>query len=159
MKDLNLEIDSQYSTFSLSIVLHLIHNNEEYKELWSKKYPNTAPFANNFFKNSNCGCRPNLVNQYKRDRFNADIMTVNFINTHEDPFKKKNPKEGEEDEKLDLKGFCDKVGSQELNGFVFAIPASEGHYKDFLASIQQKNAEFSHFNTLQLNDKIILTFF
>ena len=122
MEDLKLDIDSRYSTYSLSIVLHLIHNNEEFKNLWIEKYPSTESYANNFFKNENCGCRPSLVTMYKRDRFNAD-------------------------------------GSQNLDGFVFAIPATEGHYKDFLASLQQKNAKFSHFNTLQLNDKIILTFF
>lgn len=145
MEDLKLDIDPRYSTYSISIILHLIHNNEEYKDLWCKTYPNTEPFANNFFKNENCGCRPNLVNQYKRDRFNADLMTVNFINTHEDV--------------IDMDKFCEEVGGQNLDGFVFAIPATEGHYKDFLASLQQKNAKFSHFNTLQLNDKIILTFF
>ena len=145
MEDLKLDIDSRYSTYSLSIVLHLIHNNEEFKNLGVEKYPSTESYANNFFKNENCGCRPSLVTADKRDRFNADIMTVNFINTHKDA--------------IDLDKFFEEDGSQNLDGFVFAIPATEGHYKDFLASLQQKNAKFSHFNTLQLNDKIILTFF
>lgn len=145
MDNLMLDIDPKYSTYSLAIVLHLIHNNEEYKNLWCEKYPQTSSFANNFFKDENCGCRPGLVSQYKRDRFNADVMTVNFINTHEGC--------------IDLDKFFNGEGSQDLEGFVFAIPATEGHYKDFLASLQQKNAKFSHFNTIQLNDKIILTFF
>lgn len=142
---MNLEIDKRYSTYSLSIILHLLRKSEDYKNLWCEKYPKTEGFANNFFKNENCGCRPHLVTQYKKDRFNADIMTVNFLN--------ENP------EVLDLPEFFESTGGQELAGHVFAIPAQEGHYKDFLAALHQKNAIFSHFNTIQLNDKIILTFF
>jgi|TARA_B110000305_G_C19321138_1_gene579007 hypothetical protein len=142
---MNLEIDPRYSTYSLSIILHLIHNNEDYKNEWIKKYPKTESFATNFFNNENCGCRPKLVSQYKKDRFHADVMTVNFINSNEDV--------------IDFDKFCEENGGQDLTGHVFAIPASEGHYQDFLAAIQQKNATFSHFNTIQINEKILLTFF
>lgn len=142
---MKLEIDSRYSTYSLSIVLHLIHNNEDYKNMWCEKYPDTSSFANNFFKNENCGCRPHLVNTYKKDRFNADLMTVNFINENPDS--------------INLEEFFSSNGGQELQGHVFAIPATEGHYKDFLAAVQQKNGIFSYFTTLSIEDKILITFF
>tara|TARA_B100000497_G_C7309058_1_gene208356 strand:- start:108 stop:536 length:429 start_codon:yes stop_codon:yes gene_type:complete len=142
---MKLQIDKRYSTYSLSIVLHLIHNNEEYKNLWCESYPESESYANNFFKNENCGCRPRLVEAYNLDRFNADIMTVNFIN--------ENP------EAINLEEFFKSSGGQELKGHVFAIPSTEGHFKDFLSSVQQKNGIFSHFNTLTIEDKILITFF
>lgn len=142
---MKLDIDSRYSTFSLSIVLHLLHNNEEYSKLWISKYPNTENQAKNFFKNENCGCRPALVFQYKKDRFSADLLTVNFINENEGS--------------LNFDEFCKEKGGQELKGHVFAIPAEEHHYKDFLASLEQRRGIYDHFSTLKLNDKILITFF
>jgi len=45
------DISIQYSTHSISIVLHLLHNNEDYNKLWIKKFPKTKAQASNFFKN------------------------------------------------------------------------------------------------------------
>lgn len=141
---MNLEIESSYNAYSLGVVLHLIRNNEDYRKLWLDKYSETENFVNNFVKNENCGCRPSIIRQYKKDRFAADKMTVNFINSCDsfnyEEFVKANP-------------------AQELEGAVFAIPNTEAHYKDFLAALQQKNARFKHFNSIQIDDKIILTFF
>ena len=141
---MNVNISSEYSAFSVGIVLHLIRNNDEYRKMWIEKYPQTEQFVNNFHKNENCGCRPSIIRQYKKDRFNADVMTVDFINSIDsfdvDEYVKSNP-------------------AQDLDGAVFAIPNTEAHYKDFLAALQQKNARFTYFNTLQIDDKIILTFF
>lgn len=142
---MNLEIDQRYSTFSLSIVLHLLHTNEDYSKLWVSKYPSTEGPAKNFLKDENCGCRPSLVFQYKKDRFFADIMTVNFLNENPDT--------------LDFDSFCKEKGGQELKGHVFAIPAEEHHYKDFLASLEQRRGIYDHFSTLKMDDKILITFF
>ena len=142
---MKLDIDSRYSTFSLSIVLYLLHNNEDYNKLWISKYPTTEGQAKNFFKNENCGCRPALVFQYKKDRFPADLFTVNFINENKGS--------------LDFDKFCKEKGGQELKGHVFAIPAEEHHYKDFLASLEQRRGIYDHFSTLKINDKILITFF
>ena len=49
------DISIEYSTHSISIVLHLLHNNEDYNKLWIKKFPKTKAQASNFFKNENCG--------------------------------------------------------------------------------------------------------
>ena len=88
-----------------------------------KNFPKTEGPANNF-KNENCGCRPALVAQYKAKRFEADLMTVNFLNT--------NPNNA-----LKIDDFIKKA-EKHLAGHVFAIPATEGHYKDFLASLEQQ---------------------
>ena len=139
------DIDPRYSTFSVSIFLHLIHNDEKFKNLWIKGYPKTESFANNFFNNENCGCRPSLISAYRRNRFNADLMIVAYL--------KENP------DVLNFDEFCNGNGGQDLSGHVFAIPQEEAHYKDFLAALQQKNSIYSHFNTIQMNDKILITFF
>jgi len=141
---MSLTTDSRYSTYSLSIVLYLIHNNEDYKNLWCEKYPNAKQYAENFFKDENCGCRPGIIKQYKLDRFHADIMTVEFINKNKDC--------------LNFDEF-EKIGKRDISGHVFSIPKSEGHYQDFLASLQQKNTTYSHFNTTVIDDKILVTFF
>jgi len=143
---MKLESHPEYSKYSLSIVLHLIRTNEEYKKLWIKTFPKTEAPANNFSKNENCGCRPSLVSQYKLKRFEADLMTVNFLNSHPD-------------NSLKINDFIKNQASRDLAGHVFAIPATEGHYKDFLASIEQQNSEYRYFDTLKMNDKIIITFF
>jgi len=141
---MNLEIDQRYSILSLGIFLHLMHNNEKFKNLWLDKYPNTKNYAENFFKNENCGCRPKLIQQYKKDRFNADILIVSFINENKDC--------------IDFNEI-EKKGSRDIRGHVFSIPASEAHYQDFLASIHQKNADYDHFTSTVIKDKILLTFF
>ena len=142
---MNLEIDPRYSTYSISIVLHLLHNNEEYSKLWISKYPQTESQASNFFKNENCGCRPVLLSTYKKHRFQIDVFTVDFINSNK--------------KSIDLEKFFEENGGQDLAGHVFAIPEGEGHYKDFLAAIQQKKGRFSYFNTMQIDGKILVTFF
>lgn len=142
---MNLEIDPRYSTYSTSIVLHLLHNNEEYSKLWISKFPKTESQASNFFKNENCGCRPVLLSTYKKHRFQIDVFTVDFINSNK--------------KAIDLEKFFEENGGQDLAGHVFAIPEGEGHYKDFLAAIQQKKGRFSYFNTIQIDGKILVTFF
>ena len=142
---MNLEVDKKYSTFSTSIIFHLLHNCEDYKNLWLDKYPDLSNQINNYFKNVNCGCRPVLLQHYKRLRFDIDVFTVNFIN--------QNP------EVIDLDEFCKKTGSQDLRGTMFSIDNDLSSYKDFMASLQQKNASFSSFNAFIVDDKIIVTFF
>jgi hypothetical protein len=141
---MNTEIKSSYNAYSIGIVLHLIRNNEKYRKLWIEKYPITENFVNNFVKDENCGCRPSIIKQYKKDRFAADLMTVNFINENKD---------------FDIDEFAKTNPPQYLENAVFALPNTEAHYKDFLAALQQKNARFSHFTSIQIDDKIILTFF
>lgn len=140
-----MQIDPRYSTYSTSIILHLIHNNENYKNLWVDNFPDVAQPANNYFKNVNCGCRPALVSLYKKLRYEVDFITVNFI--------KENPK------CLDFDDFCKNKGKQDLRGAIFSIRKREADFKDFMASLQEKNAEFSAFNTLELEDKFLITFF
>ena len=142
---MNLEIDKRYSTYSTSIVLHLLHTNDKYNKLWIETFPDTSSQAKNFRKNENCGCRPTLLSTYKRNRFHVDLMTVDFIN--------KNNKT------IDIETFFDDEGGQDLAGHVFAIPEGEAHYRDFLSAIQQKRGKYSHFNTIQMNGKILITFF
>lgn len=141
---MNLSIDKRYSSLSIGIFLHLAHNNEKFKEEWIQKYPNTKQYAENFFKDENCGCRPKLIQQYKADRFNADIMIVTFINNNEGV--------------IDWKEMEQK-GERDVAGHVFSIPATEAHYQDFLASLHQKNAQYDHFTAVVIKDKMILTFF
>lgn len=140
---MNLEIRSEYNNVAMGLVLHLVRKNEDYRKLWLSKYPETENYVNNFVKNENCGCRPSILKQYKRDKFNADMMTVDFINNCED---------------FDFDQYLKDNPAQYLEGNVFAIPNTEAHYKDFLAALHQKNAKFNYFNTLQVSDKIILTF-
>tara|TARA_B100002019_G_scaffold293175_1_gene319160 strand:- start:20379 stop:20804 length:426 start_codon:yes stop_codon:yes gene_type:complete len=141
---MNLSIDKRYSSLSLGILLHLIHNNEDFKNKWIEKYPNTKQYAENFFKDENCGCRPRIIQQYKADRFDADIFIVNYINENEGV--------------IDWNEMESKA-ERDISGHVFSIPATESHYQDFLSSLHQKNATYEHFTSLVLKDKIILTFF
>lgn len=142
---MKLDIDSKYSTFSTSIIFHLLRKSEEYKNLWIEKYPQYTNQLNNFFKNEHCGCRPVLMQQYKKLRFEIDVFTVNFINENPDV--------------LDVDKFCKETGSQDLRGTVFSINNDMNAYKDFMASLQQKNASFNGFNTITIDDKIVATFF
>lgn len=138
-------IDNRYSTYSTSIIFYLLHNNEDYKNLWVDKFPETENQANNFFKNVNCGCRPVLLNLYKKLRFEVDLLTVNFI--------KENPT------CIDFDKFCKEVGGQNLRGSVFSIPKTESDFKDFMAALQEKKADFNAFNTVEFEDKILISFF
>ena len=142
---MNLEIDKKYSTFSISIIFHLLHNCEDYKNLWIEKYPELSSQVNNFFKNTNCGCRPVLLQNYKKLRFDIDVFTVDFINNNPDI--------------IDVDEFCKKTGSQDLRGTMFSIDNNIASYKDFMASLQQKNASFNNFNAFIIDDKIVVTFF
>ena len=142
---MNLKIDPKYNTYSTSIIFHLLHNNEDYKNLWIKSYPEISQQAENFFKNENCGCRPVLLQNYKRFKFDIDVLTVNFIN--------ENPSS------IDIDEFCKTKGSQDLRGTMFSINNNVGSYKDFLAALQQKNASFNNFNAITIDDKIVVTFF
>lgn len=138
-------IDKRYSTYSTSIIFHLLHNNEDYNKLWIENYPDTEPQATNFFNNENCGCRPVLLHKYKKFRFDIDLFTVDFLN--------KNP------DVINFDEFCESVGRQDLRGTMFSVKKSESSFKDFFANLQTKNSSFSYFNTLVLEDKILVTFF
>jgi len=138
-------IDHRYSTYSIPIVFYLLHNNEEYKNKWVERFPENENQANNFFKNENCGCRPVLLHTYQKLRFEADSMTVDFINSNPDC--------------IDFDKFCEEVGGQNLRGAIFSVRKRESDFKDFMATLQQKKAEFNAFNTLELEDKILITFF
>lgn len=142
---MNLDIDPRYNTYSLSIVLHLLHNNLDYNKLWISKYPQTESQASNFFKNSECGCRPVLVRNYKKFRFSIDCMTVDFIN--------QNPSV------LDFDNFCKTVGGQDLRGTIFSVENTESAYKDFVATLLEKKSLFSYYNTVSIGDRILITFF
>ncbi len=142
---MNLSIDSRYSTFSTSIIFHLLHNNERYNLLWQDKFPNLSNQASNFFKDQNCGCRPPLLQNYLKNRFTIDLYTVEFIN--------KNP------DSIDINEFCETVGEQNLRGSMFVIESTTNAFKDFMSSLQQKRASFSNFNAINIDDKIVITFF
>jgi hypothetical protein len=141
----DLNIDDRYSTYSISIILHLLHNNEEYNKLWISHFPQTESQASNFFKDENCGCRPVLLQTYKKLRFKADLFTVKFLID--------NPSVINFDE------FIQNVGGQDLRGSMFSIKKTESDFKDFMSIIQQKKAAFTYFNTVALEDKILITFF
>lgn len=141
---MNLEIDKRYSTLSLGIFLDLMHNNEKFNKIWIEKYPEQRPYSENFFKDENCGCRPRLIAKYKAQRFEADKLIVNFINENEGC--------------IDFNEIDGKA-ERDITGHVFSIPATEAHYQDFLASLHQKNAFYSHFSAVTIKDKMILTFF
>ena len=142
---MNFNIDKKYNKYSLSIILYLIHNNEKYNKLWIKCYPQTETAATNFFKDQNCGCKPVLVSEYKNDRFCADMMTVNFINENEDC--------------IDLDSFCENEAERDIAGHIFSIPEGEGHYKDFIATLQEKRFKFKFFNSIKIDGRILITFF
>lgn len=142
---MNLKVDQRYNTFSIKIVLHLIHNSKQYNDLWVKNYPDTETAASNFFNDSNCGCKPVLLSQYKKDKFNADVMTVNFIN--------ENP------ESINLEEIFKDDTERDLHGHIFSIPEGEGHFKDFISTIQEKRYSFKFFNTTKMDNKIFFTFF
>jgi hypothetical protein len=142
---MNLDIDKRYSQYSESVVLNLIHTNEEYRDLWISKYEDTEDQANSYFKDINCGCSPVLLANYKKNRFPIDVMTVDFIN--------KNP------ECIDLDKFISEKAPRYVAGHIFSIPEGEGHYKEFIASIQADKFIFNHFTTLKVDDRILITFF
>jgi len=140
---MNLNIDQRYSTYSASIVFYLLHHNQEYSNIWKDKYPQFVNQLDNYFKDINCGCRPPLIQFYRKNRFEIDVFTVDFINNQN---------------LIDFDSFCEKFGGQNLRGAMFSIPNNESSYKDFLASLQVKNASFNNFQTLQFDDKILITF-
>lgn len=142
---MNSKIDPRYSTFSVSIIFHLLHNNEEYKNIWVENYPHISNQAENFFKNENCGCRPVLLQNYRKFRFDIDLLTVNFLNDNPDV--------------LDFDEFCNSVGSQDIRGAAFSVNNNQNDFKDFLATIQQKNYSFNYFSTQTFDDKILVSFF
>ena len=45
--------DSRYNTYSLSVVLYLLHNSEEYNKIWLDKYQAISDPISNFFKKLN----------------------------------------------------------------------------------------------------------
>lgn len=139
-----LYIDKRYNKNSLYVVLYLIHNNEDYKNLWVETFPDQKGFANNYHKNENCGCKPRIVSKYKEERFAADYLTVEFLT--------KNPEAINFDD-------VEKEASPDVTGNVFSVPATESHYQDFLASLQQKNAMFNFFVPTRIGDKLIISFF
>lgn len=142
---MNLEITKDYSTYSTSIVLHLLHNSEDYNNIWKEKYPELSNQLNNFFKNENCGCRPPILQNYIKNRFHIDVFTVDFINSN--------------DSKFDIENFIKEKGSQNLRGAMFVLDNNISSYQDFLASLQQKKASFNNFNAINIGDKIVVTFF
>ena len=90
--------------------------------------------ASNFFNDPNCGCKPVLLSQYRKDKFNADIMTVSFINENPDC--------------INFEEFYEKYASRDIAGHIFSIPEGEGNYKDFIATLQEKRYIFKFFNTI-----------
>lgn len=142
---MNLEIDKRYSTYSISIVLYLLHNSQNYNDLWVSRYPDTEMQAKNYYKDINCGCQPVLLQKYTKLRFDIDVMTVNFIN--------KNP------ECIEFDSFCETHGGQDLRGNMFSIKNKESDFKNFMSTLKEKNARFDSFNTLTLEDKTLITFF
>lgn len=127
----NLNIDDRYSTYSISIILYLLHNNEDYNKLWISHFPQTENQASNFFKDENCGCRPVLLQTYKKLRFKADLFTVQFLID--------NPSAINFDE------FTKEIGGQDLRGSMFSVNKTESDFKDFMSIIQQKKL---HLHTL-----------
>ena len=143
---MNLEIDKRYSTYSISIVLYLLHNNQNYNDLWVSKYPDTEMQAKNYFKDVNCGCQAcSYCRSIPNSEFDIDVMTVNFIN--------QNP------ECIDFDSFCETHGGQDLRGNMFSIKNKESDFKNFMSTLKEKNARFDSFNTLTLEDKTLITFF
>ena len=140
-----MKIDPRYNTYATSIIFHLLHNNEEYNKLWIEKYPDTKPQASNYFKDINCGCAPVLLQKYRKFRFDIDFITVQFLLKFPDA--------------LNFDEFCKNSGKQELRGTMFAIEKKESSFKDFIANLHTRNASFTFFNTLELDDKILVTFF
>ena len=139
-----LYIDKRYNKHSLYVILHLIHNSEEFKNQWVDRFSDQSSYANNYHKDVNCGCKPRIVSKYKEERFAADCLAVSFIEENPDvvDFEK-----------------VEEDSSPDIVGHAFAMPATEAHYQDFLASLQEKNAMFNHFVPVQLGDKLIVTFF
>ena len=142
---MNLDVHEQYSQYSESIILHLIHNSEKYKDLWIEKFPETKDQANNYFNDVNCGCSPVLLHQYKAARFHADLMTVDFINSNSDAF--------------NMEDFMKTNPAKHVQGHVFSIPAQESSYKEFISSLQANRFIFNHYITTQIDDRILITFF
>jgi hypothetical protein len=140
----DLYIDKRYNRYSLYVILYLIHNNENFKNKWVEKFPDQDSYANSYHKDENCGCKPRIVTRYKEDRFSADCLTAEFINQNEGC--------------IDFDEVEEKA-SPDITGHAFAISATEAHYQDFLASLQQKNAMFNNFVPVTLGDKLIVTFF
>ena len=140
----DLYIDKRYNRYSLYVILYLIHNNENFKNKWVEKFPDQDSYANSYHKDENCGCKPRIVTRYKEDRFGADCLAVEFINQNEGC--------------IDFDEVEEKA-SPDITGHAFAMPATEAHYQDFLASLQQKNAMFNNFVPVTLGDKLIVTFF
>tara|TARA_R110000765_G_C18855638_1_gene599460 strand:+ start:703 stop:1131 length:429 start_codon:yes stop_codon:yes gene_type:complete len=140
----DLYIDKRYNRYSLFVVLHLIHNHEEFKNIWIDKFVDQETYANNYFKDENCGCKPKIVSCYKQERFAADCIAVKFINENPDSVNFDN---------------VESDASPDITGNAFSMPATEAHYQDFLASLQQKNAMFNHFVPVTIGDKLIVTFF
>lgn len=142
---MNLEIDKRYSTYSISIVLYLLHNSQNYNDLWVSRYPDTEMQAKNYYKDINCGCQSVLLQKYTKLRFDIDVMTVHFIN--------KNP------ECIEFDSFCETHGGQDLRGNMFSIKNKESDFKNFMSTLKEKNARFNSFNTLTFEDKTLITFF
>lgn len=140
----DLHINNKYNKYSLYIILHLIHNDESFKDAWIERFPDQKSYAENFFKNENCGCKPRIVSLYHAERFAADLLTVQYIN--------KNPDCINWEE-------IEKEAAPDVTGHVFSVPATESHYQDFLASLQQKNAMFNFFVPTKINDKLLISFF
>ena len=141
---MDLHIDPRYNRHSIFVVLHLLHNNQEFSDMWLEKYPDQVSFATNYFKDENCGCKTHLIRKYRQDRFAVDVMVAKFIEDNEGcvDFDK-----------------VEEESSTDISGQAFSMPATEGHYQDFLASLQQKNAMFNHFTPVILGEKLIVTFF
>lgn len=138
-------IDKRYSTFSTSIVFYLLHNNEDYNNLWIENLPELENQCKNFFKDEKCGCRPPLMQNYLKFKFEIDRFTVDFLNRKEVDF--------------DFDDFCSNHGSQNLRGTVFSVDNTIAAYKDLMASVQQKNASFNFFTSIIIEDKIVISFF
>lgn len=142
---MDYNIDTKYSVYSASIIFHLLRSSKAYNDLFVKHHPDLAGPLTNFYSNEDCGCRANIYKRYKKLRFQIDLMTVKFIN--------ENP------ECIDIKSFCDSIGELNLKGTMFSIPNTESDLKDFLSKMNIKNASYSGFNTIVIDDRILITFY
>jgi len=142
---MNLNINPKYNTYSLSIILHLLHHSEDYNDIWVSNYPSISSQLKNFFNDENCGCKSIIVQNYYKFRFEVDLFTVKFLND--------NPKV------LDLENFCEQLGRQDLRGTIFSIKNSLAEYKEFLSTLHQKRAYFNNFNSIVIDNNIVFSFF
>jgi len=141
----NYSINLKYSVYSEAIIFHLLRSSKKYNDLFCERHPSISGPLSNFYLDENCGCRSVIYKTYKQLRFPIDLMTVEFINSNPDC--------------IDIDEFCSTVAEKDLSGTMFSIPATESDLKDFLSKVRISRGKYSGFNTINLDDRIIITFF